>query len=139
MIFHTLSGYMKCNDCRRFRGCFGPEGVPWIKVPLYNKPVSAKNCMAYVILEYSFVNPASLPAENVKCKNVNFCSTLAPATRIRSCLKTEIFFSPFSKTSASTRCGFESFFARPHENAIVTENAGIIFEGSMRIYYFLSP
>ena len=20
MIFHTLSGYMKCNDCRRFRG-----------------------------------------------------------------------------------------------------------------------
>ena len=164
MIFHTLSGYMKCNDCRRFRGrikekyfiCWfiiikpqpnlhsgdtylGPEGVPWIKVPLYNKSVSAKNCMACVILGYFFVNPAPLPAENVKCKNVNFCSTLAPATRIRSCLKTEIFFSPFSKTSASTRCGFESFFARPHENAIVTENAGIIFEGSMRIYYFLSP
>ena len=92
---------MKCNDCRRFRGrikekyficwfiinkpqpnllsgdtCLGPEGVPWIKGPLYNKSVSAKNCMAYVILGYSFVNPAPLPPENVKCKNVNFCSTL---------------------------------------------------------------
>ena len=140
MIFHTLSGYMKCNDCRRFRGrikekyficwfiinkpqpnlhsgdtCLGPEGVPWIKVPQYNKSVSAKNCMAYVILGYSFVNPAPLPPENVKCKNVSFCSTLAPSTRIRSCLKTEIFFAPFSKTSASTRCGFESFFVHPQK------------------------
>ena len=89
--------------------CLGPEGVPWIKVPQYNKSVSTKNCMAYVILGNSFVNPAPLPPENVKCKNVNFCSTLAPSTRIRSCLKTEIFFTPFFKTSASTRCGFESF------------------------------
>ena len=32
--------------------------------------------MAYVILGYSFVNPAPLPPENVKCKNVNFYSTL---------------------------------------------------------------
>lgn len=89
--------------------------------------------MAYVILGYSFVNPAPLPPENVKCKNVMFCSTLTPSTRIRSCLKTEIFLAAFSETSASTRCGFESFFARPHENEIVTEN-GTIFEGSMRIY-----
>ena len=92
---------MKCNDRRRFRGrikekyficcfiinkpqpnllsgdtCLGPEGVPWIKVPQYNKSVSAKNCMACVILGYFFVNPAPLPPENVKCKNVNFYSTL---------------------------------------------------------------
>ena len=130
MIFHTLSGYMKCNDCRRFRGrkkknilfvgllltnhqpnlhsrdtCLGPEGVPWIEVPLCNKSVSAKNCMAYVILGYSFVNPAPLPPENVKTWIF---------VQLWACLKTEIFFAPYSKTSASTRCGFESFFAHPH-------------------------
>ena len=131
MIFHTLSGYMKCNDCRRFRGRIKEKYfICWFIInkpqpnllsgdtclgPQYNKSVSAKNCMTYVILGYSFVNPAPLPPENVKCENVMFCSTLTPSTRIRSCLKTEIFFAAFSETSASTRCGFESFFAHPHK------------------------
>ena len=48
------------------------------------------------------------------------------------------FFAPFSKHFRDHTLRFLIVFARPHKNAIVTEN-GTIFDGSIRIYWYPTP
>ena len=97
-----------------------------------------------IIFSPHFVKMGKLVVLKIKkrlVKHILYCkiasnSTKAASTRTRFCLKIEIFFLPF-KTRIHT-LHFWIAFARPHENATVTEN-GIVFDGSMRDYWSPTP
>ena len=63
--------------------------------------------------------------------------SLGPVHKYPLVLETETF-SQFSKQIRVHKLRFGILFAHPNKNATFTEN-GTIFNGSMRIYWYLSP